>query len=519
MHRAVVLVVKMARETHGKSALIDPGYRRFLGLFALIFLLLVLRRPDAVTNPQFSAEDGPVFFFGQVTHTGLGAFFVAYAGYLHAVPRLVAAFAALFPSRSSPLIFNLFAFAISAFCCSIFSLNWYRYLLQSDWLRVAVCVVMATAFQADELIGTITCVHCYLFIAVILILALPPEVYEGGFPWAGYFSVIVAALGALSESLVVILLPLSIWATLRRKGRASLAPAVITSAAVVQMAVFLLVPFHGTPRPSASLRELVSSCVNGISYHVVLSSLLGVRPTRFLFRRIPNGIGFLILLVLAAWLFYIWRRGKATRRWTVAIISYITVVSITLAMAGRLLAKYFAGTGGIMSWRGERYFFAGACLFAYLVALSIEEWVPVRRKAGQALVLAAVFAFGIFWNFRAIPFTDYHWTSYGPRVERWLAAKRSGIPVPSLSVPINPEFWMVDFKGSLDPGHTPSEGQLIRKPAAPPEDPMVFVVENGRKRWILNGVWMKEHGYRWPDDVHTIPPEQLNAIPAGVPVW
>src|SRR5258707_11015955 len=129
----------MDEETYRKSALINPGYQRFLALSGMIFLLLVLRRPDAITNPQFWAEDGPVFFFGQISHTGLSALMVPYAGYLLGVPRLVAAFAALFPASSAPLIFNLFALAIAAFCCSLFSLNWYRYLLQSDSLRAAAC--------------------------------------------------------------------------------------------------------------------------------------------------------------------------------------------------------------------------------------------------------------------------------------------------------------------------------------------------------------------------------------------
>ncbi|HXA50065.1 MAG TPA: hypothetical protein VNV86_07175 [Candidatus Acidoferrum sp.] len=508
----------MDEETYRKSAPIDPGYRRFLALSGLIFLLLVLRRPDAITNPQFWAEDGPVFFFGQITHTGLSALFVPYAGYLLVVPRLVAAFAALFPASSVPLIFNLFAFAIAAFCCSLFSLNWYRYLLQSDWLRAMVCVVIATAVQADELVGTITCIHCFLFLSALLILLQPAEVYEGRFPWPGYLSVILGVLSALSEPLVVLLLPLSIWFTVRRKGRASLAPAAIMAAAVVQIAVFLLVPFAGNSRPSTSLGELIASCVNGISYHVVLSPLVGIRLSRSIFKRALNGGGFAILVLLGSWLTYLWWRGNTTRRWIVAVISYLTLASVALAIAGRSLAKYFSGAGGIMTWRGERYFFPGACLFVYLIALSIEKLVPARRKWGQAIVLVAVFAFGMFWNFRVIPFTDYHWDLYAPMIDRWLAAKRSGIPVPSLSIPINPLLWMVDLKGSRDVDPPPSEGQLIRKPGAPPEEPKVYLVEGGRKRWIVDGLWIQTHGYQWPEDVHTIPSEQFSAIPMGPPI-
>jgi hypothetical protein len=508
----------MGEETHPKSALIDPGYRRFLALSGLIFLLLVLRRPDAITNPQFWAEDGVIFFFGQITHTGLGALFVPYAGYLHIVPRLVAAFAALFPGSSTPLIFNLFAFVIAAFCCSLFSLNWYRYLLQSDWLRVVVCVLIATAIQADELVGTVTNVHWFLFPAIFLILLQPAEVYEGRSPWAGYVSVILGVLSTLSEPLVVLLLPLSIWSAVRRKGLASLAPVAITLAAVVQIAVFLLGPLPEVSKGSTSLRELVSGSVVGISYRVALSPVLGVRPTRHITRLMPHGAVFAIFLVLAAWLLYMWWRGNSRQRWIVATISYLIVASVALAMGGRSLAKYFPSSGAI-TWTGERYFFPGACLIVYLVAVSIENWAPGRSKGGQAFVLVAVFALGVFWNFRVTPFTDYHWDVYGPKVERWLAAKRSGIPVRSLSVPINPLFWMVDFTGLPDVEHPLLEGQLIRRPGALPGDIKVYLLEGGRKRWIVDPLWFQDHGYKWPDDVCTIPPEQLNAIPTGVPIW
>ena len=42
----------------------DPRHRRWLVLvvLAIISLVLLWRRPDIATNPQFWAEDGVVFF-------------------------------------------------------------------------------------------------------------------------------------------------------------------------------------------------------------------------------------------------------------------------------------------------------------------------------------------------------------------------------------------------------------------------------------------------------------------------
>src|SRR3954469_13020568 len=51
--------------------------------------ILFARRPDMVLNPQFWAEDGPVFFAQARIH-GIAALVEPYAGYFHTVLRLVA---------------------------------------------------------------------------------------------------------------------------------------------------------------------------------------------------------------------------------------------------------------------------------------------------------------------------------------------------------------------------------------------------------------------------------------------
>jgi hypothetical protein len=62
------------------------------------------------------------------------------------------------------------------------------------------------------------------------------------------------------------------------------------------------------------------------------------------------------------------------------------------------------------------------------------------------------------------------------------------------------------------------EGQLVRRPGSSPEDGKVYYVHNGEKRWILNGQWIASHGYKWPDDVHTIPAADLARFPEAAPI-
>ena len=40
---------------------------RYLGLTILLAVIVVVRRPDAVTNPQFWAEDSTIYFWQHLT--------------------------------------------------------------------------------------------------------------------------------------------------------------------------------------------------------------------------------------------------------------------------------------------------------------------------------------------------------------------------------------------------------------------------------------------------------------------
>jgi hypothetical protein len=59
------------------------------------------------------------------------------------------------------------------------------------------------------------------------------------------------------------------------------------------------------------------------------------------------------------------------------------------------------------------------------------------------------------------------------------------------------------------------EGKLVRRPGTTAEDGKVYVVQGGRKRWVVSGAWLKENGYKFPGDVSVISAEELASIPDG----
>src|SRR4051812_32270067 len=71
---------------------ISIHWRRFVVTFLLICVVFILRRPDAVLNPQFWAEDGRLLFQSQMIHGGWSLALQPYRGYLIMETRLSAAF-------------------------------------------------------------------------------------------------------------------------------------------------------------------------------------------------------------------------------------------------------------------------------------------------------------------------------------------------------------------------------------------------------------------------------------------
>jgi hypothetical protein len=62
------------------------------------------------------------------------------------------------------------------------------------------------------------------------------------------------------------------------------------------------------------------------------------------------------------------------------------------------------------------------------------------------------------------------------------------------------------------------EGKLVRRPGSSSEDGKVYVVQQGKKRWIVDASWCLGHGCRIPEDVTEIPADVFAAIPTGDPI-
>jgi hypothetical protein len=84
----------------------------------------------------------------------------------------------------------------------------------------------------------------------------------------------------------------------------------------------------------------------------------------------------------------------------------------------------------------------------------------------------------------------------------------SNPPAPSSSISVS----------TPPPSSSPYENKLIRRPGNTAEDSKVYVVQNGKKRWVVNASWFSSHGYKFPEEVQEIPAAQFAAIPEADPI-
>lgn len=499
-------------------------HRRFLTLAALIFALLVLRRPDALTNPQFWAEDGTTFFYSQSVSGSWEALFTTYAGYLHLAPRLIAALASLFPVVFAPLIFNLCALAIASICCSMFFLPWYRHLLPSDVLRAALCLLIASAFYSDALVGVLTSVQWYLAVAALLVLVRPATL-EARWPlWVALAEGFLVFIIGLSAPQTVVLVPFCAWKIAKSRGRARLAPAALTGAVLIQISIVAGQAsqhvLHFESRPD----ELVAAALISFIYRVALCSVGGYKLPQIISAAKMGGGALIALLVVAVCLSWLWSHTPWSRRWRVAAGLYLIFGSIVLSLHSRSMTRMFLTLDQLPEWGGERYFYLACCVFAYLAAIGVERVFQRQGDGAKCLALILIFAGGAIASFRVGPLANLHWGESAAAVESWLRVTRSDIPNQGLSIPVNPSPWKIQLPGCSFGAPPPWlteqlaskwEGQLVRPPGTLAEDVEGYVIRKGIKHRVANAAWATRHGYNWPHDVKTMCVQDLAAIPTG----
>ena len=419
------------------------GALLFIVTAAAIFLLLFLRRPDALTAPQFFAEDGMVFFHDQLLFGIRQALWIPHAGYVLAVQRLTALLGSCFCLELAPAAYNITALTLSAGCCAFFVVPVFRAVVRSDALRLAVCCLFAIALDSAELIGTITQIQWFLQLAGILLLVRCwIRKGEPHMVWRILEGLLVLLL-ALSCPLLVLAVPLALWLLWRRK--ATVQSLALLAGVAVQMAIYVQA---GESRGQSSvfqMHDLVRWLLVYLATRPVLSSLVG-RPLAMKLCAENTGLyaalaGIPVLIGLGL----LWRKADWSVRAKILGCLYLALASAALALGARKELR----AEQTITFGGERYFYLAACSFVVLAAIAIEMFLPKIPAWTKSLVLLLLFGMGIGGNFRIPGFFPMHWELYQDLLQTWYGDMRDGKPVQAIRIPIYPPGWSVTLEGNV----------------------------------------------------------------------
>jgi hypothetical protein len=405
-----------ASQLHYKANLLH------LVAFTAACLLVFSRRPDAILNAQFFAEDGQRWY-ADAYQFGLRSLLIPdeAGGYLHTVPRLAALLSLLFPLARAPLVMNLCAIAIQVLPVTIFISS--RFPCIPLWKRLLGSFLYLGTPNSYGTNANATNIQWHLgLLACLVLLAQPPNSQR----WKVFDSIVLILISVESPMGIVLLAVavVSWWVKRNRWSRISLA--LLVPGAVVQTLVVFTSHARGLGPNGATISRLISI----LGRQVFLASLVGETKVLHFALRYSERTSFLLealaTAVGVAVLGYALRYAPWELKLFIGFSFTIFALSLARPIAGAVVQSQwewlrFPGTS-------NRYYYLPIISFLAAV-LWLVNYAPCRlaRISGIALLLFVCIAVRRDWRYPA--FEDMHFQEYALKFQAAPIGTRMVIPI------------------------------------------------------------------------------------------
>ncbi|WP_285405840.1 hypothetical protein [Luteibacter sp. ME-Dv--P-043b] len=381
--------------------------------FLVAFLLLAFKANDALTVPQFFAEDISIFFKEQLGKA-LPQLWTPYAGYLHVIPRIVAWVGSWFGVAKAPMVYNVCAILLGAAAVSYTSYR-IRHIVP---LPLTLLSFVATPLSG-EILGTITNAQWFLqFVLAAACFTKPvPLSAESRYPWVRDTALLLIALTGPFSIMIMIMvsgLALASWADRRLRigcfdgHLASLNKAfeprviyAVSAGALVQLAVLLT---H-TPEKSEAQKGVLE---------LLRITFVDLAPIHVFGANFLTGNGWLVVYALLVGSLVFGRGMGGDKRLSLLAIFIFAGVEMFAPVRLKEVAPLY------QFMLSDRYFFIFKVTFWWVLYAALVSRMVVSKI--EASLIVAIFvtlvALANIEHLRRQRFADLHWKETAKQLDQ-----------------------------------------------------------------------------------------------------
>ncbi len=419
-------MLKVEKIDSASASLFDTR-RQHIIIFAVCFVLLLTRRPDAILNAQFWAEDGKDWYANAYNLGAVKSLFMAHDGYFQTISRITASIAQAFPLIWAPLIFNIVALIFEILPVNLILSSRFSEVIPNKSARLLLAFLYIALPNSVEVHANLTNAQWHLALLACMVVLAEPSDHKG---WQR-FDLATVALSALSGPFSILLAPVALmrWIIRRERWIFYLCLLLLGGALIQAFAFFFIQP---SVRPQIALGatpQLFSRIIGG---QIFLSALIGQSGYGRLISHAAWKDIYTVLITLTGFVLILYSSLTASLELRLFILFAASII------AGALISP--AVTETVPQWQimwlpkvGGRYWFIPMiCFIATLIYLQ-RAATPraLRIIAASALLLMPV---GIIRDWKYPPMPDLEFKSY--------AEKLREVPQGSVvTIPINPPGW------------------------------------------------------------------------------
>lgn len=422
-------------------------------VFFLAITLLVFRRPDIISNAQFWAEDGRIWYPDAYSSGFWSSLLQPQNGYFQTISRLVFAFVVNIPLEYGPLVSNCIALVFRTLpLMFLFTSRFHWFDIRIRCLAALYVLLMP---GIEEVHANTTNTHWYLALYLFLIVIADDPKSK---LWKIHDTVMILLCG-LSGPFALLIAPCylpKIWHHIRAvdvtirtalKHFVTLPNMAFGLVCIVQFAAILLT--SDLARSTAPL---------GASFHAFLSLMyihqwIGVLWVPQYVASSPDGLPSLWILVpgfLAASTLLVSCLIYGSWRLRAAILFLVLILAVSLA---RPMVNPYEDQWQVMLSGPSRYYLLPNIIWASVIISLIVSIIPSRGAKNLAMVcIAILIVASASQYFRIAPLPD---RSFGRHVLEFEAAPRGTVH----KIPINPDQWFLRITKKGGDQSTPEERQ------------------------------------------------------------